>query len=109
METSQAVPVGDGSGRRFRVWLGVVLLAVGLAGHVFAARAITPWVPAWIAYRDHVAGFFLILAVTGATVAALGWRLWRGRRDVMFLVIAALQAIAGIVIYIERFRVIGMH
>lgn len=108
MGTSQAIPVADGT-RRLRVWLGVALLAVGLAGHVFAARAITPWVPSWIAYRDHVAGFFLILAVTGAIVAALGWRFWRSRRDVMFLVIGAIQAIIGIAVYIERFRVIGRH
>lgn len=106
--TSHTIAV-HGSARRLRIWLGALLLAVGLAGHVFAARAITPYVPSYVAYRDHIAGFFLILAVTGAIVAALGWRFWRGRRDTMFLVIGAIQAIIGIIVYIERFRVIGMH
>lgn len=87
-------------------WLGVALALAGLMGHLLAAQAIGGY---WIAYRDHVFGFFLILAVTGAIVAALGWRFWRGRRDTMFLVIGAIQAIIGIIVYIERFRVIGMH
>ena len=102
MGTSHAIAVNDGSARRLRVWLGVALLVVGLAGHLFAARAIGGY---YVAYRDHIFGFFLILAVTGSIVAALGWRFWKGRRDMMLLVIGAIQAIVGIIVYIERFNV----
>ncbi|HET9012771.1 MAG TPA: hypothetical protein VFN38_13190 [Gemmatimonadaceae bacterium] len=101
MGTSHAIAV-NGSARQLRVWLGVALLVVGLCGHLFAARAIGGH---YVAYRDHIFGFFLILAVTGAIVAALGWRLWKGRHDVTLLVIGVIQAIFGIIIYIERFNV----
>ncbi|MFL5606635.1 MAG: hypothetical protein ACJ8AD_09335 [Gemmatimonadaceae bacterium] len=85
-----------------RTALAVVLLVVGLLGHLLAARAIGG---SHMAYQHHIFGFFLILLVTGAIIAALGWRFWRGRRDIMALVIGAVQALFGLVIYLERFRV----
>ena len=85
-------------------WLGVALLMVGFLGHFFAARAIGG---TYIAYRDHIFGFFLILLVTGAIIAALGWRFWKGRRDIMLLTIGVVQALFGIWIYINRFSVHG--
>jgi hypothetical protein len=88
--------------RQARIWFGVVLMVVGLLGHVFAARAIGG---TYIAFRDHVFGFVLILLVTGAIIAGLGWRFWKGRADITVLVIGVVQAIAGIVIYINRFNI----
>jgi hypothetical protein len=90
--------------RQQRIWLGVVLLVVGFLGHFFAARAIGG---SYIAFRDHIAGFFLILVVTGAIIAGLGWRFWKGRRDITVLTIGAVQALFGIWVYIERFNVHG--
>lgn len=88
--------------KRSWIWLGVVLLAVGLSGHLLAARAIGGY---YIAYRDHIAGFLLFTVVTGAIVAALGWRFWKGRHDITLLIVGALQTILGIVIYINRFHI----
>ena len=85
-----------------RTALGVVLLVAGLLGHVLAARAIGG---SSVAYRHHIFGFFLILLVTGAVVAAVGWRFWRGRRDVTVLLIGLVQALFGLFVYVERFNV----
>jgi hypothetical protein len=60
-----------------------------------------------MAFRDHIAGFFLILVVTGAIIVGAGWRYWRGRRDVMMLTIGVVQALIGTYIYINRFSVHG--
>jgi hypothetical protein len=85
-------------------WLGVLLLVVGFFGHFFAARAIGG---SYIAFRDHILGFFFILVVTGAIVAGLGWRFWKGRRDITVLIIGLVQALLGIWVYIGRFNVHG--
>jgi hypothetical protein len=88
--------------RNWRIWLGAVLLVVGFLGHFFAARAIGGY---YIAYRDHIGGFFLILLVTGAIIALLGRFFWKGRRDITVLIIGAVQAAFGIWIYINRFHI----
>jgi len=88
--------------RQQRIWLGVVLIVVGFLGHFFAARAIAGGNPR--AYPDHIGGFFLILLVTGAIIAGLGWRFWKGRRDITVLSIGVVQAAFGIWIYINRFH-----
>lgn len=82
--------------------LGVVLLVAGLLGHVLAARAIGG---SSVAYQHHIFGFFLILLVTGAVIAAVGWRFWRGRRDVTVLLIGLVQALFGLFVYVGRFNV----
>ena len=82
--------------------LGVVLLFAGLLGHVLAARAIGG---SRVAYHHHIFGFFLILLVTGAVIAAVGWRFWRGRRDVTVLLIGLVQALFGLFVYVGRFNV----
>lgn len=82
-------------------WLGVILIVVGFFGHFFAARAIGTY----IYYRDHIFGFFLILLVTGTIIALLGWRFWKGRRDITLLIIGVVQALFGIVVYINRFNI----
>jgi hypothetical protein len=91
------------AGQRW-TWLGVLLLAVGLLGHLLAARAIGG---SYIAYRDHIFGFFLILVVSGAIIAGLGWRFWKGRNDITMLIVGVAQALFGIAVYIGRFHVHG--
>jgi uncharacterized membrane protein len=92
------------STRRQRVLLGWVFLALGLLGHVLAARAIggTP-----LAFRDHIAGFVILSLVSFAIIGGLGWKFWRGRRDTTVLAVGALQAILGFVIYLQRFTMHG--
>jgi len=101
METSSATAVAGTASRR-RAWLGVLLIVVGLLGHLFAARAIGG---SYVAYRDHIFGFFLILLVSGALIAGLGWRFWKGRHDITLLIVGAVQALFGLVIYVERFHI----
>ena len=84
--------------------LGVILLVVGFLGHYFAARAIGG---SYIAYRDHIFGFFVILLVTGLIIAGLGWRSWKGRRDITLLIVGVVQALLGVWVYMERFSVHG--
>lgn len=88
---------------RTRIWLGVVLTGVGFLGHYFAAGAISDHNP--LAYRHHIFGFFLILLVTGPIIAALGGRFWKSRRDITVLTIGVVQALFGVVIYIDRFNI----
>jgi hypothetical protein len=90
------------TGSRCRIWLGLILVVLGFLGHFFAARAIGG---SYVAFRDHIFGFFLILLVSGAIVAGLGWRFWRGRHDITVLIIGAVQALFGLVVYIERFNI----
>ena len=87
---------------RRRIGIGVLLLVAGLLGHLFAARAIGG---SYVAYRDHIFGFVLLSLVTGAVIAGLGWRFWRGRHDISLLILGVLQALLGFVIYLERFHI----
>jgi hypothetical protein len=86
------------------VWLGILLLPLGLLGHVLAARAIGA---TYIAYRDHLFGFVAILIVTGAIIAVLGRFFWKGRYDITVLTIGVVQALVGLLVYIQRFSVHG--
>ena len=61
--------------------------------------------PKHIAYRDHIFGFTLLTLVTGLVIFGLGRRFWRGRTDISVLTLGVVQAIIGVVIYIERFHV----
>lgn len=101
MGTPRPIAVTD-TGSRLRGWLGVILIVAGLCGHLFAASAIGG---SRRAYRDHIFGFCLILLVTGAVIAALGWWLWRGRRDVTLLLVGLVQALFGLFVYVERYSV----
>jgi uncharacterized membrane protein (UPF0136 family) len=93
----------DTHNRAFSV-LGAALLAAGLLGHVLAAQAIGGTT---LAYRDHLVGFVGLTVVSGALIVALGRRFWRSRNDVSLLIVGALQALLGLIVYIERFSVHG--
>jgi hypothetical protein len=84
--------------------LGVLLLGVGLLLHLLSARAIGG---SYVAYRDHIFGFVVLTLVSGAIIAGLGWRFWKGRHDITLLILGAVQTIVGIVVYINRFSVHG--
>jgi hypothetical protein len=73
------------------------LLVLGLLGHLLAAHAMGG---SRIAYTHHTLGFVIILVVTGAIIAALGRWLWRDRPQVTWLLIGAVQALLGVVIYL---------
>jgi uncharacterized membrane protein (UPF0136 family) len=93
-----------GTASRRWTWLGVLLLGAGLLGHLLAARAIGG---TYIAYRDHIFGFVFLTLVSGALLAALGWRFWRGRHDITLLIMGVLQTLVGIWVYMQRFSVHG--
>jgi hypothetical protein len=87
---------------RLRTWIGVVLLAAGLAAHLLSAQAIGGL---WRHYRDHVGGFVLIGVVFGPVVALVGRRFWRGRPDITLLIVGVIQAVLGLVVWINRFSI----
>jgi uncharacterized membrane protein (UPF0136 family) len=84
------------------MWVGTGLLAAGLLCHLLAAQAIGG---SYIAYRDHIGGFLLLTVVSGAILAALGRRFWKGRHDVALLILGVLQLLLGVVVYIRRFHI----
>jgi hypothetical protein len=79
----------------------VLLLGVGLLGHLYAAHAMGGQP---IAYTHHVLGFFFILLVTGGLLAGLGWRFWRSRWALTVLAIGLVQAVVGLLVALEPFR-----
>ena len=102
--SAPATADGRRSTSRPRIWTGVVLLVLGLFGHLYAAHAMGG---SSVAYTHHVLGFFLILVVTGAIIAALGWRFWRSRPDITVLTVGAVQALFGLLVAVEPFRAAG--
>lgn len=94
----------DTRNRQVFTSIGGVLLIAGLLGHILAAQAIggTP-----LAYRDHLVGFVLLTVVSGGILATVGWRFWKGRRDITVLILGTVQALVGLLVYINRFSVHG--
>jgi hypothetical protein len=86
------------------MWLGAILLVAGFFGHFLAARAIGG---TYIAYRDHMLGFFALTLVSAGIVALLGMRFWKGRPDITLLIVGVIQTLIGIQVYINRFTVHG--
>ena len=76
---------------------GIVLLLLGLFGHLYAAHAIGG---STVAYSHHLFGFFAILAVTGGIIWVLGRRLWRSRPDITVLLVGVVQALFGLLVAI---------
>jgi putative Mn2+ efflux pump MntP len=83
---------------------GIATLAAGLLGHVLAARAIGG---SYIAYRDHLLGFVVLTAVSGALLYMLGRRFWRAHPEYTLLTVGVLQAGFGLWAYVERFSFHG--
>jgi heme/copper-type cytochrome/quinol oxidase subunit 4 len=79
-----------------RLWLGIVLLAVGLGGHLLAAESTGG---TSMHYRHHILGFVFLSAVAWVVLELLARRFWPGRRDVTVLALGAVQAILGLMIY----------
>jgi len=102
--TTPPSPDGRGPASRLRMWIGIVLIALGLLGHLYAARAIGG---SRIAYIHHVFGFFLILVVSGGIIAILGWRFWRSRPDITVLSVGVVQALFGLLVAVAPFRAAG--
>ena len=82
-------------------WSGLVLLALGLLGHLYAAYAIGG---SRVTYTHHVLGFGLILLVTGGIIAGAGWRFWRSRTALTVLAIGAVQALIGLLVALDPIR-----
>lgn len=86
------------SSRRVRLWLGILLLAIGLSGHLLAAAGTGG---TYIHYRDHIFGFLFLSAVAWAIIALLGRRYWANRHDITVLALGIVQAILGIMVYVS--------
>jgi hypothetical protein len=99
---NEAVVAGIASRRRLSI--GVMLLVVGLLGHLVSAYTIRANPRA---FPDHLEGFFGIAVATGIIIMGLGWLFWRGRHDITWLVFGAVQAIAGIAVLGLTLR--GLH
>jgi hypothetical protein len=97
-------PDGRSPAMRLRIWLGVVLLVLGLLGHVYAAHAIGG---SQMAYTHHILGFFLILVVTGAIIVVLGRRFWPSRLDITVLAVGVVQMLFGLLVALAPLRAAG--
>ena len=96
METSHDASVA----RSRRIWLGAILLVVGLAGHVLAAHATGG---SAVHYQHHIAGFVGASLVTGAIIAGLGWGFWKGRHGITLLILGTVQAVFGLPVFAGAF------
>ena len=100
MHTSSLM-AGPRPSHRLPFWSGVVLLALGLVGHLYAAHAIGG---SRVAYTHHVLGFAFILLVTGGIIAAVSRQLWPSRMELTMLVIGAVQALIGLLVALDPVR-----
>ena len=82
----------------------LLLLGLGLLGHLYAAHVIGG---SLVAYTHHVLGFVLILVVTGAVIAGLGRLFWRSRQALTLLAIGVVQAVLGLWVAAEPLRAAG--
>ena len=100
MDTNDTHPASSRGASRY-MWPGLALNVVGLIGHLLAARA-TPHYAS--AYLHHTLGFVGGVVVFSAVFGLLGWRFWKGRRDITVLIVGVLSAIFGILIYLPHAR-----
>lgn len=100
MGTSSTAAASPSPSRLLR-WAGVLLLGLGLLGHLYAAHAMGG---SRVAYTHHVLGFGLILLVTGGLIAGLGYWFWRSRPALTLLAIGLVQALLGLWVALAPFR-----
>ena len=81
--------------------VAAALLGIGFLAHVLAAQAMGG---SRIAYVHHVVGFFIIAALTALPLLGLARLFWRGRRGVMLVAFAAVQALLGLAIYADQLQ-----
>lgn len=89
-------PLERRPGNDFRFALAAILLAIGLLGHLLAAVVEGGHA---IHYRHHIFGFVMLAVISGIVFAVLARFFWRGRHDVTLLIVGALQAFLGLLIY----------
>jgi len=77
---------------------------VGFLGHYFAARAIGG---TYIAFRDHLGGFVVLTLISALIIWRLSLRFFKGRTDMVVLLVGIVQAMLGVFVYINRFSVHG--
>jgi len=77
---------------------------VGFLGHYFAARAIGG---TYIAFRDHLGGFVVLTLISALIIRSLSLRFFKGRTDMVVLLVGIVQAMLGVFVYINRFSVHG--
>lgn len=77
------------------MWLGIVLLVLGLLGHLLAAQGIGGTA---MAYQHHIFAFFFLTLVSGVFIAGLGRRFWKGRNDITVLILGVTQALLGLAV-----------
>jgi hypothetical protein len=82
----------------------LLLMLVGLGGHLYAAHAIGG---SGTAYLHHVGGFVVILLVTGGVLAAPGKRRWRRWWPAVLITIGVLQAVLGVWIALQPASVLS--
>lgn len=83
---------------------GFGLLLAGLHGHVQSAIDIGG---SFRAFRDHLLGFVVLTLGTGLLIATVGRRFWPRRHDVTILVLGIVQAVIGLLVYLDRFAMKG--
>jgi hypothetical protein len=76
--------------------LGLVCLALGLAGHLAAAMAEGGHA---IHYGHHIVGFIVLSLATAVIALIFERRFWRWRRDLTILIVGLLQTVFGWSIY----------
>lgn len=100
MDANDAHTTSSRGANRY-MWLGIALNVLGLLGHLLAARATPHYANADL---HHTLGFAGGVVVFGVIVGLLGWRFWKGRRDITVLIVGVLSAIFGLLVYMPHAR-----
>jgi hypothetical protein len=103
MDSSRSLASPDTDGRRYL--LGVLLILLGLGGHLLAAREIGGSAHA---FSEHTKGFLILTAGSAVIVWALSLKWWRGRTDLTVLGVGVVQLLFGVLVYVLAVTRIAM-